>query len=212
MKGMVLSFLIAGAVVGAIASAQGANDPTAPRGTCSAMQGADRFECLDKPSAAAAPPLQQALAGDGWVISETTSPVDYSPIATATTSSLSIAGGGPPMRLSIRCRGGRTELTVAGPAITGRGDDHFISYRVNGGRPVQLAGVTPASGDGVAFKGDVVALLQSLPAEGELVVRVFDLSGHAQDAIFSLDGLEALRAKIGATCRWPHAIAKPNDR
>jgi hypothetical protein len=176
------------------------------------MEGADRFECLDRPSRDAAPPLRQARAGDGWVVSETTSPVDYSPIATATTSSLSIAGGGPPMQLSIRCRGGRTELTVAGPGITGRGDDHFISYSVNGGRSVQLAGVAPSFGDGVAFKGDVVALLQSLPAEGELVVRVFALSGSALGGIFSLDGLETLRARIGATCRWPHAIAKPSER
>jgi hypothetical protein len=205
----VVSFLAAGAVLGAIASVQAASDPMARRGACSAMEGADRVGCLGKPPAAAAPPPQQALAGDGWVISETTSPVDYSPIATATTSSLNIAGGGSPMRLSIRCRGGRTELTLTGPAITGRGDDYFISYRVNDGRSVQSAGAAPASGEGVAFKGDIVALLRSFPAEGELVVRVFDLSGHAQDAIFSLDGLEALRAKIGATCRWPHAIAKP---
>jgi hypothetical protein len=212
MKGTVLSFLAAGAVVGAIASAQAANDPVARRGACAPMEGADRFECLGKPPRAAAPSPQQALAGDGWVISETTSPVDYSPIATATTSSLNIAGGGSPMRLSIRCRGGRTELTIAGSAITGRGDDYFLSYRVNGGRSVQLAGAAPAFGDGVAFKGDVVVLLRSLPAEGELVVRVFALSGKASDGIFSLNGLETLRAKIGATCRWPHAIAKPNDR
>ena len=157
-----------------------------------------------------APSPRLALAGDGWVISETTSPVDYSPIATATTSSLDVPGGSP-MRLSIRCRGGRTELTVAGPAINGPGNDYFISYRVNGGRSVQLGGVAPASGDGVAFKGDVVALLQSLPGEGELVVRVFSLSGKSVDGIFSLNGMETMRERIGATCRWPHAIAKPKD-
>jgi hypothetical protein len=212
MKDAALRLLTAVAVVGGVASAQAANDPTGPRRACSPMEGTGRFECLDRPLPAAAPPLQQARAGDGWLISETTSPVDYSPIATATTSSINVAAGGSAMRLSIRCRGGRTELTVGGPAITGRGDDYFLSYRVNGGRSVQLAGVAPAFGDGVAFKGDVVALLQSLPAEGELVVRVFALSGSALDGIFSLDGLEALRAKIGATCRWPHAIAKPNDR
>jgi hypothetical protein len=175
------------------------------------MEGAARSECPDKPSRAAAPSPKLALAGDGWIISETTSPVDYSPIATATTSSLNVVGGSP-MRLSIRCRGGRTELIVAGPAITGRGDDYFISYRVNGGQSVQLAGVVPASGDGVGFKGDVAALLQSLPGQGEFVVRLFALSGNALEGTFSLDGLERLRTKIGATCKWPHAIANPNER
>ena len=210
-KGAALLFLIAPAVVSGASVAQGANGPTAPLRGCVPMEGAARSECPDKPSRAAAPSPKLALAGDGWIISETTSPVDYSPIATATTSSLDVAGGSP-MRLSIRCRGGRTELIVAGPAITGRGDDYFISYRVNGGQSVQLAGVVPASGDGVGFKGDVAALLQSLPGQGEFVVRLFALSGNALEGTFSLDGLERLRIKIGATCKWPHAIANPNER
>lgn len=211
MKGAALPFLVALTPVSGIASAQAANDPAAPLHACSLMERAERLECLDKLSRAAAPPLQLALAGDGWVVSETTSPVDYSPIATATTSSRKVAGG-PAMQLSIRCRGGRTELAVTGPAITGHGDDYFISYRVNGGQSVQLAGAAAAFGDGVAFKGDVVALLQSLPADGELAVRLLPLAGNELDGIFSLNGLEALRTRIGATCKWPHAIAKPNDR
>jgi hypothetical protein len=210
-KGATLLFLVAPAVVSGASLAQGANGPTAQPRACVPMESAARSECPDKPSRAAAPSPKLALAGDGWIISETTSPVDYSPIATATTSSLNVVAGSA-MRLSIRCRGGRTELTVAGPAITGRGDDYFISYRVNGGQSVQLAGVAPASGDGVAFKGDVVALLQSLPGEGEFLVRLFPLSGTALNGIFALDGLERLRTKIGATCRWPHAIANPNAR
>jgi hypothetical protein len=211
MKGAALLFLAAPAVVSATSSARGANDPTAQLRACVLMESGARPECLDKSSGAAAPPLELAAAGDGWVVSETTSPVDYSPIATATTSSLNEPGGSP-MRLSIRCRGGRTELTVAGSAITGRGDDYFVSYRVNDGKSVQLAGAAPVSGDGVAFKGDVVALLQSLPDEGELVVRLFPLSGVPLVGTFSLDGLERLRTRIGATCRWPHAVAKPYDQ
>jgi hypothetical protein len=83
---------------------------------------------------------------------------------------------------------------------------------VNGGQSVQSAGVAPAFGDGVAFKDDAVALLQSLPTEGDLVVEVMPLRGSAQQGIFSLNGLETLRAKIGATCKWPHVIANPNNR
>ena len=90
--------------------------------------------------------------GGGWIVSQTTSAVDYSPIATATTSSRPIAGS-PPLRLSIRCRGGRSELAVSGPEITGPGNHYFISYRVNDGQSVQFGGVAPAFGDGVAFKG-----------------------------------------------------------
>jgi hypothetical protein len=148
--------------------------------------------------------------GGGWIISQTTSPIDYSPIATATTSSRPIAGS-PPLRLSIRCRGGRSELAVSGPEITDTGDHYFVSYRVNDGQPVRFGGVAPAFGDGVAFKGDAAALLRSLPAEGELAVLVMSLKGSSQQGSFSLNGLETLRAKIGATCNLPHVLAKPNN-
>jgi hypothetical protein len=148
--------------------------------------------------------------GGGWVISQTTSPVDYSPIATATTSSRPIAGS-PPLRLSIRCRSGRSELAVSGPEITDTGDHYFVSYRVNDGQAVRFGGVVPAFGDGVGFKGDAAALLRSLPTEGELAVLVMSLKGTSQQGIFSLNGLDTLRAKIGQTCNWPHLLAKPNN-
>jgi hypothetical protein len=211
MKGAARPCLAIVALASAVAVARAANDPTAQLGACAPTERAGQLQCLDKLPRAAAPPLQVALAGDGWVVSETTSPVDYSPIATATTSSRKVAGSSP-MQLAIRCRGGRTELAVTGPAIKGRGDDYFISYRVNGGQSVQLAGSTPTFGDGIAFKGDVVALLQSLPNDGEFAVRLLPVAGAELDGIFSLSGLEMLRTKIGATCKWPHAIAKPNNR
>jgi hypothetical protein len=210
MKGAALPFLVAPAIVSGISLAQAASEPAAQFRACSLMESAARSECLDAPSRPTAPSPRLALAGDGWVISETTSPVDYSPIATATTSSLDVAGGSQ-MRLSIRCRGGRTEMTVAGPGITRPANEYFIFYRVNGGRSGQLEGAAPASGDGVAFKGDVVPLLQSLPGEGTLLMRVVSVSGKPVDGTFSLNGLDTLRARIGATCKWPHAIAKPND-
>ena len=206
-KGLTIPFPVVLAVMSGMASARGANDPAA----CSVMEKAGQLQCLDKLARDPAPPLQLALAGDGWIVSETTSPVDYSPIATATRSSRKVADASA-MQLTIRCRGGRTELVVAGPDITGSGDNYFISYRVNGGPPVQLAGAVPTFGDGVAFKGDVVALLQSLPNDGEFVVRLFPLSGSEIGGVFSLDGLEALRTRIGAICKWPRAIAKPNNR
>ena len=44
------------------------------------------------------------------------------------------------MQLTLYCRNGRTELVVAGPAVSGRGEDYAISYRVNGDEPVQACG------------------------------------------------------------------------
>lgn len=197
-------------VMGGLALAQEEDDPMAQLRACSLMAGAERLKCLDRLSRAITPAVPPAGKQDGWVISQTRSPVDFSPIATATITSHEIAGGSA-MQLSIRCRGGRTELVIAGSAVSGRGDDYAISYRVNGGQPVQLLAAAPAFGAGVAFKADAVALIQSLPGEGELAVHLSSQSGVFQDASFSLVGLDRVRAKITASCKWPQAIAKPNN-
>jgi hypothetical protein len=210
MKHAVLSVVAILATMGGIALAQAADDPMTQLRACSLMEGAERLGCLDRLSHAVASPTAPAPQEDRWIVSQTTSPVDYAPIATATTSSREEAGEGA-MQLSIHCRGGRTELTVAGPAISGRGDDYLISYRINGGQPAQIAAALSALGTGIAFKGDTVALIQSLPNEGEFAVHLSPRLGAAQDGIFSLAGLERVRTKIAASCKWPHAMAKPNN-
>jgi hypothetical protein len=209
MKAAAHSFLIILALVSGIASVHAANDSTPQLRACPPMESANGLKCRDRPPATGSP--LRLAAADGWIVSETTSPIDYSPIATATTLSRDGAGISA-LRLSIRCRGGRTELAVSNGAITGRGDDYAISYSVNGGQSVQSAGVASAFGDGVAFKGDAAALLQSLPTKGDLAVQIKRLRGNPQQGIFSLDGLETLRAKIGASCKWPHVLANPNNR
>ena len=211
MKAAGLRFPVVLALVSGIAPVQAASNATPQLRACPLIEGADGLECQDKPPRATGSPLRLASADDGWIVSETTSPIDYSPIATATTLSRDVAGTSA-LRLSVRCRGGRTELAVTGPAIAGRGDNYSISYRVNGGQPIQLPGAAPAFGDGVAFKGDAAALLQSLPTEGDLAVEIVPLRGNSQQGVFPLDGLDTLRAKIGGTCKWPHVLANPNYR
>jgi hypothetical protein len=210
MKRARLPLSIALALTSGIALAQEANDPMAQLRACSLMERTERLECLDKLSRAVTPSARPAPKGEGWIISQTTSPVDYAPIATATIASREVAGGSA-MRLSIGCRRGRTELTLAGPAISGRGEDYVISYRVNGSQPVQAAAAVPSFGAGIAFKDDAVGLVQSLPSEGELAVQLSPRVGTVQDGIFSLVGLGTVRAKIATACKWPQAVATPNN-
>ena len=115
---------------------------------------------------------------------------------------------GPSMQLSIHCRGGRTELVVAGPAVRS-GEDYAISYRINDDQPVQLAAGSRSFGTGAAFTGDVVRLLQSLPEEGDIAVRLSTRTGAAQEGHFVLGGLKVVREKVAAACKWPRAVAKP---
>jgi hypothetical protein len=201
--------LVAGITLGTgIALAHGAEDrQTAQLRECSPTERAEGPECPEKAPRPSAP--RQANQRTNWIVSLTTSPVDYSPVATATTSSRDGAGE-PGMTLSIRCHGGRNELIVAGLRVSSRGDNYAISYRVNDGQALQIAATVPASGIGVAFGGDVVRLLQSLPDNGGLNIHLTSRTGPALDAVFSLGGLDAVRAKMATACRWPHPAAKPN--
>jgi hypothetical protein len=206
MKAIPLS--LAFEVVSGIAFAQGAADPMTLLRTCSTMEQAERLECLDRLSRNIAAPARTPGEGDSWIISETTSPVNYAPIVTATAFSRA----GSWMQLAIYCRGGRTELVVSGPAAAGGGADYTISYRVNDGQPVQLAAASPSFGAGVAFTGDIVRLLQSFPEDGHIAVRITPRTGAAQDGIFSLGGLKTVRQRLAAACRWPNAIAGPRNQ
>ncbi|NOJ44942.1 hypothetical protein HCN50_01570 [Bradyrhizobium sp. WSM 1744] len=192
------------------ALAQSTSDPLAQLRGCSLMERAERLKCLDRLSRSMAPPAGPASPLGNWTISETTSPVDYRPFVVAITSSLDAAEGAA-MRLSIYCRNGRTELVVTGTAIAGRGEDYEMSYRVNGDQPVQTVAGSPSFGTGVAFKGDVVRLLQSLPEEGEVAVRLSPRTGIAREGNFSIGGLKVVRDKLAAACKWPQAIATPRN-
>jgi hypothetical protein len=210
MKGAAMLVVAGIALTDGVAWTQAAEDPTAQLRDCSPRERAEQLECPDNAAPTIRPVDQAASKGDNWIISQTTSPVDYSPVATATTWSNESAGAEPAMKLSIRCRRGRTELVVAGPGISGRGDAYTIFYRVNDAQPVQIAAAPPASGAGVAFGGDVVGMLQSLPDAGRLSIHLAPRTGTGMDGTFSLSGWEAVRAKMIAACKWSHPAEKPN--
>ena len=208
MKAIPLS--VAFGVASGIAFAQGAADPMAHLRACALMERAERLECLDRLARDIAAPDRAAGSGDNWIISETTSPVNYAPMVTATASSR----GGPDgslMQLAIYCRGGRTELVVSGPAVSRGGADYTISYRVNDDQPVQLPAALPSFGTGAAFTGDIVRLLQSLPEDGHIAVRISTRGDASRDGHFLLDGLKTAREKLAAACKWPHAVAGPHN-
>ena len=51
------------------------------------MERAERLECLEKLSRSIAPRLARHQQDENWIVSETTSPVNYTPIVAATTTS-----------------------------------------------------------------------------------------------------------------------------
>jgi hypothetical protein len=204
-------------LAGAGALAQDAADAMEKLRACSLLARAERLGCLDKLSHDVSPPPRPAAsstsavaaAADNWIVSETTSPLDYTPVAIATASSR--AGPDGAMQLSIQCRGGRTDLVIGHPSLTLRAEDYVVSYAVNDSQPAVVAAGTAASGTGVALRGDVVRLLASLPDRGDIAFRVANRQGATLEGRYALAGLKTLLARLAVPCKWPAAAGAPRN-
>ncbi len=194
--------------------AQGAGDAMEKLRACSVLPQAGRLECLQKLSHDIAPPASPAseAAGtaDNWIVSETTSPLDYTAITIATVSTS--ASGGATMQLSIQCRGGRTDLMIDSPALTRRAEEYVVSYAVNSGQPVAVAAGTPASGTGIAVRVDVAALLASLPDGGDIAFRVAGRQGAILEGRYGLAALKSVGGRLSGPCKWPTTAGTYRNR
>jgi hypothetical protein len=149
-------------------------------------------------------PDTTGLRQSGWVVSETTSPVDYSPLITAVIRPASRLHDGP-RSLAVRCRRGRTELSIWSEAAwrSTRSDAVLVDHRVNREPIVRLMWSLSADAKTATYKGDAVELLRSLPEGGLLSISIPDGDNPRREATFLLSGWTAIRQKIEKLCKWP---------
>jgi hypothetical protein len=138
-----------------------------------------------------------------WIVSQTTSPIDYTPLITAAIR-LPFTVKHAPTTLAIRCRGGRTEFLVRteGTWRASRAREVQVDYQINDQPVVRLSWTVSADGRTAIYKDDPVALLQSLPEDARLKINVLDEPGASHEAMFQLAGLNEVREKIAAACKW----------
>ena len=174
----------------------------------------------DKPVAAISPGMAttptsapSGTQGSGWTVSETTSPVDYSPLVTATILARSDTKDAP-MALVVRCSGRRTELglRMEGSSRAPRGGEVLVAYQVNDQPMVKLRWTTSAEGTTVSYREDAVTLLQSFSDGGQLKIVVPDGSDRASEATFQLAGWNGIRDKIATACMWSSTATKSTQR
>jgi hypothetical protein len=217
MKTAAICLTFAFGLASSAAPAQGAGDAMEQLRACSLLAPVERLDCLDRLSHDISPPPPPASstsavapAANNWIVSETTSPLDYTPVAIATASSRA-GPDGATMQLSIQCRGGRTELVIGDPALPLRAEDHVVSYAVNDSQPAVVAAGAAASGTGVALRGDVVRLLASLPDRGDVAFRVTNRQGATLEGRYALAGLKTLLTRLAVPCKWPAAAGAPRN-
>ena len=101
MKSAAACLPVAFALACASAMAQAAGDPMDKLRACSDLPGAERTKCLDRLSREIAPEAARPRTASGsegtatldsWIFSETTSPIDYSPVVIASATASGAAG------------------------------------------------------------------------------------------------------------------------
>jgi Type VI secretion system VasI, EvfG, VC_A0118 len=170
---------------------------------CSQFEGMERLKCVDELLQEVAPDSTQPQ-GPNWIISETTSPVDYKPqIAALTTARASSPDA--PSSLAIHCRAQRTELIISTTGSWKQATDGVVKvvYRINQEPPVEQRWRAAEAGRSLAFPADVVGFLRSVPDSGQIVVKVYAGKAPPYESTFKLAGLDPVRRKIAAACNWP---------
>ena len=151
---------------------QPADEPIARLKACFQLERALQSECLenlsrelndtrelnDKKNQNTAEPVAQ-----NWIVSETMSPVDYSPMITATISSEPAAKDAAATFI-IRCRGQRTDLLVSteGSWPASRANELQVDLRVDNQPAVRMQWIASSDGRTALFKDDAVRFLRSL--------------------------------------------------
>lgn len=184
----------------------GTNPPEPPRSE-EAPTGAIQPDVSPKPADV---PVRRA--GTTWVVSETTSPVDYSPLVTALIRSTSQVKDAP-SALAVRCRGRRTEFLVRtdGTWAPTRDTELRVDYQVNDQPAVGLQWILSSDGKTATYKDDPVEFLQSLPDGARLKINVADRTSSSHEATFQIDGWDVVRNKIGTACKWTRTIGKTSS-
>ena len=145
--------------------------------------------------------------GPNWITSETTSPVDYRPQIAALTTARASSSQDAPSSLAIHCRAQRTELVISTTGSWKQATDGEVKvvYRINEEPPVEQRWRPAEAGRGLAFQGDVVRFLRSMPDGGQILVKVYAGKSPPYESTFGLAGLDPIRRKIAAACNWPQS-------
>jgi hypothetical protein len=171
-----------------------------------------------EPAPAATPANRDdATAGlpiaEGWLISETTSPRDFSPLFVAKLHALPPVTANAPDMLVLRCRNQRTELSLGANglwrALRGGEVEVAISSDQMTARPMRWR--LASDGRTASMPEDPVELVRAWGV-GRTSISVTDGAGRNTSAIFELAGIDAVRARLASACRWTNATVESRGR
>ncbi|MDA9398829.1 hypothetical protein XH79_08655 [Bradyrhizobium sp. CCBAU 45389] len=158
-------------------------------------------------------PTAALPAARGWLISETTSPRDFSPLFVAKLYALPPIAADAPQTLVLRCRNQRTEMSLGANGVwrASRGGDVEVvmSSDLPAARPLRWR--LAVDGRTASMADDPVDLVRALVG-GRMSIAVTDGAGRTISATFDLAGIDIVRARLANACRWPNATVESRGR
>jgi hypothetical protein len=144
---------------------------------------------------------------------ETTSPIDFSPLFIAKLSALAPVAADAPALLLLRCRGQRTEMSLNANGTWRRSRAGDVEVTISADEPTAARQRWPLAADGrtASMAEDATDAVRALRG-GRTSISVTDGAGRNTSSIFDLTGLDAVRSRLGAACRWPNAAAESKGR
>jgi len=183
-----------------------------------AMPASVATPAAEAPTGAIPPPrsggaTDKTAPATDWIVSETMSPVDYSPLLTAVTRATSNAAGAP-TTLAVRCRAQHIELSMRSERAWSlpRSADLMVDYQINDRPVVRQPWLLSADGMTASYTSDPIELLQSIPEGATLKVAVVARAAARREATFRLNGLSDIRQKVAAACKWTPLTATTSSR
>lgn len=162
--------------------------------------------------------VQPSAPPSAWVVSETASPLDYSPMVTAVAASQDAVSGAP-VRLAVRCREKRTELRLRtdGGLRPLRAGELQVEVQIDAEPALRAPWSVSTDGRTAAFTGDAARLLRAIPDQARVAITVFDGRETVAQTTFQLSGMDAMRQRISAACGWepqpsPQERIQPHTR
>jgi hypothetical protein len=148
-----------------------------------------------------------------WIFSETTSPVDYSPLVSATIwPRQQVNSGLSGLTLSCRAKRIALSLRLMGDLDVPRWGEIWIDTQIGDQRPAKQRWTwDEQQGTTLLYEGDPIALLQSIPDGARLRFGVGDSKGARHMATYHLFGLDAARKKVASACAVPSSSAQASS-
>jgi len=149
------------------------------------------------PPVAAPPAAAGPVPPGSWVVSETRSPVDYAPVASATQ----VAADDDGPRLSIQCRGGQALVLVMLPTAASGGES--VSVGIDDEPPRPLRGAPSPTQNAVVLREPAQRFLAGLPDSGSLRLRLAAPGQPVAETRVPLAGVARVRQRLAQPCGWP---------